>query len=88
MSIVSEIRDWFRIRKARAQGIVLVIDTPEGKLFKQIATGKCPDCGLEGFYEGPSGGASTNIVCTNEETPHWFNVTPMFGEGIAERIKR
>lgn len=66
--------------------------TDKGKLFTQItSTNKCPDCGVEGFFEGPSGGMSTNIVCSNEADPHWFNITPMSydgQQGIAERIKR
>lgn len=62
----------------------LVKDTDEGKLFLQIATNHCPDCGGDGFYEGPSGGLSTNIKCANPECGSEFNVTPMIG--IADRI--
>lgn len=62
---------------------VKVSDTPEGRLWAVIATGECPDCHhLDGFYEGPSGGLSTNIICAN--CGHRFNVTPMLG--IAERL--
>lgn len=61
-----------------------VKETDKGKLWAIIAKNKCPDCGCEGFYEGPSGGLSTNIECANEECKHRFNVTPMIG--IAERI--
>jgi hypothetical protein len=33
----------------------------------------CPRCGGTNFYEGPSGGGSTNIMCTNPHCEHWFN---------------
>lgn len=60
-----------------------VKDTDEGKLWAIIAGGVCPDCGkAEGFYEGPSGGMSTNIKCAACEAG--FNVTPVIGR--AERI--
>lgn len=55
--------------------------TPE-ELWKVIATNHCPDCGCEGFFEGPSGGMSTNISCATCE--HRFNVTPIIER--AERI--
>ena len=38
---------------------------------------KCTYCGGTEFYEGPSGGASTNILCANKECRHWFNITPL-----------
>jgi len=41
---------------------------------------RCPDCGHDYYYEGPSGGLSTNIKCCR--CGHRFNTTP-FG---AERI--
>jgi hypothetical protein len=57
-------------------------ETDSGKLFQQIAKGICPDCNKkQDFYEGPSGGLSTNIKCAEG---HRFNVTPMVG--IADRI--
>lgn len=34
---------------------------------------KCPYCGGTKFFEGPSGGMSTNILCANTECRHWFN---------------
>lgn len=58
-------------------------DTDEGKLFATIAGSRCPDCGKKtDFYEGPSGGMSTNIFCA--QCGHGFNITPVIG--IAERI--
>lgn len=63
---------------------VYVKDTPESKLWAQIATNRCPDCDHEGFLEGPSGGISTNIKCANAECGARFNITPLIG--IAERI--
>jgi hypothetical protein len=67
--------------------IVPVEQTDEGKLFNQIAKPECPDCGSRrGFYEGPSGGLSTNIFCINRECRAGFNVTPAIG--IADRIHK
>lgn len=66
-----------------------VEETVKGKLFEIIASGKCPDCRHRGFYEGPSGGMSTNIICANRDCRSKFNVTPMGllgGGGIAEPI--
>lgn len=45
--------------------------------------GACPDCGHQGFLEGPSGGCSTNIMCGGCGSK--FNVCPPF---FAERIGR
>ena len=47
---------------------------------------KCTYCGGTKFFEGPSGGASTNILCANIECRHWFNDTP-FGLEDLKRIK-
>jgi len=33
----------------------------------------CTYCGGTEWYEGPSGGMSTNIRCANPECRHWFN---------------
>ena len=40
---------------------------------------QCPYCHGTQFYEGPSGGLSTNIMCANLSCRHWFNYTPMTG---------
>lgn len=37
---------------------------------------RCTYCGGDKFYEGPSGGTSTNILCANEDCRHWFNSCP------------
>lgn len=34
---------------------------------------KCSYCGGTKFFEGPSGGMSTNILCANPDCRHWFN---------------
>ena len=34
---------------------------------------RCTYCGGSDFYEGPSGGMSTNILCVNKNCRHWFN---------------
>jgi len=62
---------------------------------------KCTYCGGTEFYEGPSGGLSTNILCANEKCRHWFNymgvidkledlnrVEPTDEEREAERIAK
>lgn len=36
---------------------------------------KCTYCGGIEFYEGPSGGMSTNVLCANSKCRHWFNET-------------
>jgi hypothetical protein len=41
-----------------------------------VKSNVCPDCREEGFYEGPSGGASQNIICANHACQARFNVTP------------
>ena len=46
--------------------------------------GRCPDCGSERWFEGPSGGMSTNIKCAG--CGIWLNHTPALG--IAERLSR
>jgi hypothetical protein len=38
---------------------------------------KCTYCGGTDFFEGPSGGMSTNVLCANEKCRHWFNYTPV-----------
>jgi hypothetical protein len=38
---------------------------------------RCTYCGGVDFYEGPSGGMSTNILCANDQCRHKFNCTPM-----------
>lgn len=58
------------------------VDKNPDELWATIATNHCPDCGGEGFLEGPSGGMSTNISCAT--CGHRFNVTPIIGR--AERI--
>lgn len=74
--------------KAISQAMAaLEIDPPKPKLepddlWAAISINKCPDCGGEGFLEGPSGGLSTNIKCAT--CGHRFNVTPVIRR--AERI--
>lgn len=41
---------------------------------------KCTYCGGTQFFEGPSGGMSTNILCMNDACRHWFNWTPAIDE--------
>ena len=39
---------------------------------------KCTYCGGTDFFEGPSGGMSTNVMCA--KCRHWFNHTPLLGQ--------
>lgn len=34
---------------------------------------RCTYCGGTEFFNGPSGGLSQNILCTNTNCRHWFN---------------
>jgi hypothetical protein len=44
---------------------------------------QCSECGSTTFYEGPSGGLSTNFCCENG---HWFNDMGPFGvQKIADK---
>lgn len=43
--------------------------------------GRCPFCLSTDFYEGPSGGMSTNWYCANEPCGAGFNLTPIRGFG-------
>lgn len=54
-------------------------DTKIRDLFDELKA--CPDCGSPQFYEGPSGGMSTNMQCTG--CGHWFNIgLPLFADRI------
>ncbi len=49
----------------------------------KLLRGTCPDCGTSKFLEGPSGGASVNIMCANKQCRSEFNICPgMFAERI------
>lgn len=49
----------------------------------------CPDCGSKGFYEGPSGGMSTNIFCRNRDCRSGFNLTPFsINQGLCDCISK
>lgn len=39
-----------------------------------LSLGFCPDCGGREFYEGPSGGASQNWYCANDNCGSRFNI--------------
>lgn len=43
-----------------------------------LRQGICPDCGTQGFFEGPSGGSSINIICSNKECQAKFNMCGPF----------
>ena len=52
---------------------------PASKPVEQIEL-RCTYCGGTDFWEGPSGGMSTNILCANEACRHKFNYTPMLNQ--------
>lgn len=37
---------------------------------------RCTYCGGTEFFDGPSGGVMTNILCANTNCRHWFNASP------------
>lgn len=49
----------------------------EKSITEIFQEGKCPDCGVWEFLEGPSGGMSTNIKCEN--CGSFFNDSGPFG---------
>ena len=57
---------------------------------KCFLEGKCPDCGSTKFYEGPSGGSSTNWECAGENgvfgCGHKFNLCFFSDYIIGQRI--
>jgi hypothetical protein len=53
---------------------------------KEQSMPRCTYCGGTEFYEGPSGGLSTNILCANKECRHWFNFTP-FGMDDLKKVE-
>lgn len=62
---------------------------PSFALFRTVGLqDKCPDCtGDGGFYQGPSGGISTNIYCCNPECRSAFNLAYFSSKaGTCERI--
>src|SRR5690349_13378294 len=48
-----------------------------GGFGREPSMPKCTYCGGTEFYEGPSGGMSTNVLCANSNCRHWFNWTPV-----------
>lgn len=58
------------------------LEMDEDVLLEHITKEKCcPDCGSTSFYEGPSGGISTNVMCAG--CKHRFNFSLPFS---VERI--
>jgi len=58
-------------------------ETDKQRITKWVMKNICPDCGGKGFYEGPSGGISQNILCGNADCGSRFN---FMGELGVERI--
>ena len=51
----------------------------ENRLVREFyGHGRLPCCGAKTFIEGPSGGASTNIKCS--ECGKRYNITPFVGQ--------
>lgn len=56
------------------------VETDDEKITEIVRENICPDCGGEGFYGGPTGGASMNISCAT--CGHRFNISPVGVERI------
>jgi hypothetical protein len=52
-------------------------------VLESLKAGKCPDCGREKFFSGPTGGMCENICCSNDGCRSAFNVALPW---MAERI--
>lgn len=69
--------DWLRRKAQKAARATPVIKSlmPEQTLWQKMCSG-CPDCGQSpiALLEGPSGGMSTNVFCSN--CGHGYNITP------------
>jgi len=50
------------------------------------SSGKCPECGSSDWYEGPSGGMSTNYMCANDDCEAKYNFTPFGGGRIMREL--
>ncbi len=66
-------------------------DSSEGDsdntLQSSFKKGQCPDCASTKWYEGPSGGMSTNWFCANDDCKSGFNVCAVPGGPLLiERI--
>lgn len=69
-------------------GEAQLIEVEENPLITSIEKNRCPDCGGEGFLQGPSGGISTNIMCANEKCKAKFNIMVSIGLGKILRVDR
>lgn len=74
------VNQWWQLLRPRLYGSagIKVAESDSGKLW-EILQKRCPDCGKSPveLYEGPSGGMSTNVFCSN--CGHGYNITPMLG---------
>lgn len=66
--------DWFRRRVGRTAA-------------EDSDVVRCTYCGGTEFYEGPSGGMSTNILCAKVTCRHWFNYQGPFGLDDLNRVE-
>lgn len=80
----TKIKRWFR--PALPDNQQWVDQTPDGKLYEDLMENGCVECHRLPikFFEGPSGGMSTNIFCGY--CGQGYNVTPIIG--IAQKIKK
>lgn len=74
--------DWLQGNKPEG-GRWMKHDLRTGKVEEVKFSDRCWDCGCTQFYEGPSGGMSTNIQCAKCGSE--FNSDPI--QGISERIR-
>lgn len=71
-----------RFRKSKIVEVVIPVLAKEKTITEIFQEGKCPDCGVWEFLEGPCGGMSMNIKCEN--CGSFFNDSGSFG---LERIR-
>lgn len=69
--------------KTKKGGDVQINDDPD-----QVwaSSGQCPECGSADWYEGPSGGMSTNYMCANDACGAKYNFTPFPGGKLMREL--
>lgn len=70
-------------KKKPHRGDTPVSDDPDQVWAK---SGACPECGSTDWYEGPSGGMSTNYMCANDACGAKFNFTPFPGGRLMREL--
>lgn len=68
-----------RKKKRRPKLVAVNLETDKTRDVEPLERLTCTYCGGHDFYEGPSGGMMTNIMCANPKCRHWFNACPSLG---------